>query len=130
MEKLVRDKVPAIIEAKGQKAVVHVAGDEEYWRKLKEKLVEEAKEFASAESVAEMADVLEVMDAIRAYRGVSEEEVQRVKEEKALARGRFEKRLIWQMPVAAHASDKRRGIDFIGVNCVFVCHDGNGKILF
>lgn len=25
--------------------------------------------------------------------------------------------------------DLRRGIDFIGVTCSFVCHDGNGKIL-
>lgn len=26
--------------------------------------------------------------------------------------------------------DLRRGVDFIGVNCVFYCHDGNGKFLF
>jgi 8-oxo-dGTP diphosphatase len=25
--------------------------------------------------------------------------------------------------------DLRRGIDFIGVSCSFVCHDGNGKVL-
>ena len=28
-----------------------------------------------------------------------------------------------------HPHDLRRGKDFIGVNCVFFCHDGNGKVL-
>lgn len=27
------------------------------------------------------------------------------------------------------ATDSRRGVDYIGVNCCFFCHDGNGRIL-
>lgn len=28
-----------------------------------------------------------------------------------------------------NAIDSRRGVDHIGIACVFFCHDGNGKIL-
>ncbi len=32
-------------------------------------------------------------------------------------------------PFANGAHDLRRGVDFIGVTCSFVCHDGRGKVL-
>ncbi|HET8708754.1 MAG TPA: hypothetical protein VFL85_00580, partial [Candidatus Saccharimonadales bacterium] len=32
-------------------------------------------------------------------------------------------------PFANGAHDLRRGIDFIGVSCGFLCHDGTGRFL-
>lgn len=92
--KLVRDKIVEMIKEKGEPVSSHVATNEEYWEKLKEKLSEEVKEFSEAESVDEMADVLEVIEAINKYKNFSEAEIMRVKDEKAQKRGRFENRII------------------------------------
>ena len=92
--KLVRDKIPEIIAGKGETAETRTASPEEYWLKLKEKLSEEVAEFKTAENQEELADILEVIDAIIAHKGFNPEEIQRIQTEKATERGRFEKRII------------------------------------
>ena len=92
--KLVRDKIPAFIESKGEMVVWHKASDVEYWEKLKEKLLEEATEFTKDESIDELADLLEVIDAIAEYRKFSKEEVATVKEKKLQDKGGFKERII------------------------------------
>lgn len=81
-DKLVRDRIIEIIT------------DEEYREKLKEKLIEEAKEFCEAESIEEMADVFEVITAWLAHKGWMIEEVVKVQQEKRDKRGGFEKRIV------------------------------------
>jgi predicted house-cleaning noncanonical NTP pyrophosphatase (MazG superfamily) len=44
-KKLVRDRIPEIIEASGRKPVVEVLGQEEYVRELRRKLQEEVQEY-------------------------------------------------------------------------------------
>ena len=92
--KLVRDKVPDYIRGKGETPVTHIADDAEYGEKLKEKLVEEVEEFKRDESPEELADILEVLDAIVEHKGFDRKEIEKVKEAKAQQRGRFKDRII------------------------------------
>lgn len=92
--KLVRDKIPEYIKSKGGNPIIHIADEEEYWQKLREKLVEEAQEFAKDESIEEIYDVLEVLDAIIEYRGFDKEEMQKLKKKKLQEKGGFTKRII------------------------------------
>ena len=92
--KLVRDKMPERIRAEGRTAETHIADDAEYWTRLKAKLAEEMGEFVRDESVEEMADVLEVIDAVIAYKNFDRAEIQRAKEKKAEERGGFTGRII------------------------------------
>lgn len=90
--KLVRDKIPEILDKKGVPYEMRVAGNEEYKEELIKKLEEEIGEFKEAGSVEELADILEVVDALKnlpEYASVIE--VQKVKREE---KGAFEKRLI------------------------------------
>lgn len=91
--KLVRDYIPEIIEKNGQTAYVTVLGDEEYEKALEEKLKEEVNEYISDNSVEELADILEVLDAILQFRNITWEDVMDAKKKKKEHRGGFDKRL-------------------------------------
>ena len=92
--KLIRDKIPEIINKRGGKAVVHKANSQEYWKKLKEKLLEEVKEFFKNETIEELADILEVVEAIRVFKKFDNKKVLDVKRKKLKERGGFRKRII------------------------------------
>lgn len=92
--KLVRDKIPEHIRQRGGEPVVHIADDAEYWQKLKEKLSEEVLEFQKDENTEELADILEVIDAIVEYKKFTKGEIQKVKEKKAEERGKFDLKII------------------------------------
>ncbi|MGC9599514.1 MAG: nucleoside triphosphate pyrophosphohydrolase [Minisyncoccia bacterium] len=92
--KLVRDKIPEHIRKRGGKPVYHVATRAEYWKKLKEKLYEEIKEFEHNESPEEFADLLEVIGAIADYKKFNWKRIVKMGEKKAEERGRFKKRII------------------------------------
>jgi len=66
--KLVRDRIPEIIENSGKKANYRVLSEEEYKQALKDKLLEEVNEFLAAETEPEiqeeLADINEVLEAI------------------------------------------------------------------
>ena len=92
--KLVRDKIPEYIRKKGGNPVTHIADEAEYWQKLKGKLIEEIEEFRKDENIEELADILEVLDAIAEHKGFDIKEIQSVKEKKAIEKGKFKNKII------------------------------------
>ncbi|WP_407661622.1 hypothetical protein [Haladaptatus caseinilyticus] len=89
-DKLVRDRIPTIIEANGEDPTTHVADDAEYPRRLREKLNEEVAEFHESADPQELADILEVVYALADHAGFSPDELERLRSEKADERGGFE----------------------------------------
>ncbi len=91
--KLVRDRIPQIIEENGQLCETEILSPERYLKMLDAKLDEELAEYHQDPSVEELADLLEVIYAAAAARGYSPDVLDRVRAEKANRRGRFEKRI-------------------------------------
>lgn len=96
--KLVRDRIPEIVERNGQSAPTHIAEQDEYIQYLLAKLIEEATELKEAEGLdhrkEEMADVREVLEALQEALGFAEQEIQEVQTSKAAERGGFKGRII------------------------------------
>ena len=70
-EKLVRDRIPEIIEAQGEVPLVEILDGEAYRRCLDEKMQEELEEYLEDGSMEELADLIEVIRAAIAARGIS-----------------------------------------------------------
>ena len=92
--KLVRDKIPEYVIKKGGIPVTHIASDEEYWQKLKEKLSEEVKEFTDDETIEEIADIQEVIEAICGYKKFNNKDIEIIKNKKVEERGAFRNKII------------------------------------
>ena len=59
--KLVRDKIPEIIESEGHKVHVRTLSDDEFVVELRRKLMEEVREYLEEPSSHELADVFAVV---------------------------------------------------------------------
>ena len=92
--KLVRDKIPEILDSKGLSYLAHKAGDEELMSYLKKKLVEEVEEFSEEPSINELADIQEVVYALLDELGHSKEQLEQAREEKQSSRGSFKEKWI------------------------------------
>ena len=92
-DKLVRDRIPELVEANGETPVTRRVEGEEYDDYLAEKLVEEAHEFREAraddgaDADRELADVLAVVGTLLDCG--DRDRVERLREEKAAERGGF-----------------------------------------
>lgn len=91
--KLVRDKIPEIIEAAGKTACVETLSDSDYQKAVDQKLSEELQEYLAEGDVSELADLLEVLYAAAETRGYSREELEIIRCEKVEKRGAFSKKL-------------------------------------
>ncbi|WMJ23199.1 nucleoside triphosphate pyrophosphohydrolase [Paludicola sp. MB14-C6] len=92
--KLVRDKIPEIIEADGKTCTTEFLSDEKYIEMLDEKLNEELAEYQESKDIEELVDMLEVMYAIATARGYSQEQFEAIRKQKADKRGGFEKKIL------------------------------------
>lgn len=95
--KLVRDRIPEIIENSGKKFTTKILDDDQYELELKKKLLEEMEEYQNAsndnEALEELADLLELMHALAKVHGASMEEVEKIRQDKASKRGGFEEKI-------------------------------------
>ena len=92
--KLVRDRIPEIIEASDKTCVTEILSDEDYLRMVDAKLDEELAEYHKDQNIEELADLMEVIYAAAIARGYTLEELEQVRAEKAEKRGGFAKKIL------------------------------------
>lgn len=92
-KKLVRDRIPEIIRDNGGRPVTRILDDSEYLKELIKKLKEETAEFEADESLRELADILEVIFALRDALGVSAVELEETRRKKAGTNGGFKDKI-------------------------------------
>jgi predicted house-cleaning noncanonical NTP pyrophosphatase (MazG superfamily) len=98
--KLVRDKIPEMIRTSGNQCETTTLSNIDYIKALRQKLVEEAEEVAIAkdnELAEEVADVMEVIEALMAATGIEPETVKEIQQVKRSQRGGFDNKikLLW-----------------------------------
>jgi predicted house-cleaning noncanonical NTP pyrophosphatase (MazG superfamily) len=94
--KLVRDRIPEIIQCEGHRPVTRVLDEASYRQALLAKLIEEAQEASHATAgnlPSELADVLEVLRALTVATGMSWPQLLALAEDKRSRRGGFERRI-------------------------------------
>lgn len=94
IEKLIRDRLPDIMRAKGIVVDERILDQEEFVLRLKDKLLEEADEVHECQNVEdlieELADVLEVIQSIAKATGLSMQQIEHKRLEKLQERGGFD----------------------------------------
>lgn len=98
--KLVRDRIPEIIESKGGSYKAKLLNTKEFRRFLRKKLAEEAKELVGArknELVNELADVLQLIKSIAELESIPFKSIESKRKKKEKKVGAFKKQifLVW-----------------------------------
>ena len=92
--KLVRDRIPEIIEASGARCKTEILSDGKYLEMIDAKLDEELAEYHKDQNIEELADLLELIYAAAIVRGYTLDELESTRADKAKKRGGFEKRIL------------------------------------
>jgi predicted house-cleaning noncanonical NTP pyrophosphatase (MazG superfamily) len=90
-EKLVRDKIPEIIQNDGRTVEVRIASGDELDLLIRKKILEEAQELVKDGTPEEVVDLLEAVDALLFHRRIDDGMLDIHKHAKRLARGGFTK---------------------------------------
>jgi predicted house-cleaning noncanonical NTP pyrophosphatase (MazG superfamily) len=99
--KLVRDRIPEIIRARGEEPIVHAISGEALLDALIAKLAEEGEELRSAaagDRAEELADLMEVVRAIALHLTIDLQELEAIVASKREERGGFAGGLWLEMP--------------------------------
>lgn len=91
--KLVRDRIPEIIESKGGTCETEILGDEEYKEALMVKLQEEIAEFDKGAHPEELVDVYEVLIALTNACGYDMHMLNKMADEKRKKNGAFNEKI-------------------------------------
>lgn len=103
--KLVRDRIPELIQKSGYQYDIITLSETEYRQALRDKILEEAQEVVLAsdrELVPELADLLEVVEALMESYGIENESVLLERDHKRAEKGGFEHKikLLWTEAIA------------------------------
>ena len=91
--KLVRDKIPEIIEKNNEMCKIRILEDKEYLAELNKKLQEEVQEYLQSGDVEELADIEEVLRAILDVKGCNYEHFEALRQAKVDKRGAFKEKI-------------------------------------
>ncbi len=91
--RLVRNKIPHIIEADDKEVVYEVLSTDDYMTMLDEKLIEEMMEYQDSKDSEKLADILEVVYTIARLKGVSSSELEDMRKQKAEQKGDFSEKI-------------------------------------
>ena len=92
--KLVRDKIPEIINADGKQCEIEIVSGKEKQELLEKKLLEEVNEYVQDKNLEELADVMEVLFGLANELGYSEEDLLNKRNKKLKARGGFKEGIV------------------------------------
>ena len=92
--KLVRDRIPEIIESSGKACITEILSDVEYLRMIDAKLDEELSEYHQDQNIEELVDLMEVIYAAAIARGYTLEQLEQVRAEKVAKRGAFARKIL------------------------------------
>ena len=91
--KLVRDNIPAICKENGQTPETRILDNIEYTSELRKKLKEEVNEYLLSTELEELADIIEVIQALAENQGSSLEAVLDIKQAKQTKNGAFQNKV-------------------------------------
>ena len=95
--KLVRDRIPEIIEMSGQTLTSRILDEDDYLIEINRKMHEELAEYEEArtneDSIEELADLLELIYAAANTYGTTIEELEKIRLDKAKKRGGYDERI-------------------------------------
>ena len=106
-KKLKEDKIPENIDnMKGRKSKYKILDDAEYLKELNRKVIEEANEFIEENSIEELGDLMEVLNAIMKLKGYKLEEVNKIMKEKNEKKGAFDNKIFLE-----YIDEEKRNLD-------------------
>ena len=92
--KLVRDRIPELIEESGRKQISRTLNEDEYEQALMDKIVEEIEEYRVSKNEEEIADIYEVLDCLVKLKDYEPMHIDYLRLIKREARGSFHKRIL------------------------------------
>ena len=112
-QKLIRDKVPGKMDARGAAYEVRTLGQQEFRKELLRKAEEEASGVAVSvkrgDIIAELADLIDVTDEIRRVFKISESEMRAAQKHNAQKKGGFAKKIFleWSADTGYKTNEKK-----------------------
>ena len=91
--KAIRDKIPEIIKKDGHSYNIDTMSDEKFLVEIEKKLSEEVTEYQNDKNPEELADILEVIYKIAKLKGISKEDLEKIRLDKVEKRGAFDENL-------------------------------------